>query len=380
MDTLKRVFNIQNSTWHSLIKGKTNQSLILNYRDTTEEAVLEFLTSHSGVEFVTTVFKAEEYVIGKEAVDIITAFVTLREPRHKQASHQASLSPSASISEDSFLDSISDKIQQQTSIQWNTESVSDQQLNDSSLTSDPDMNSSQQDSETEELPGASPLASDPSPLTPEVQAAITKVLTEYSNQQLLDQFRQKYKFVTVKNVLSIPKFYVKCFSSRLRTAYFTLRRKAKQLLKQPKTCFKPIEVTKNEVVDVQENISPFAKRMIEKMTSGEVVNTMFSFDYQSHRLLQRMNHEHQSLLRYLRTHVRGTPVYLRSNRSLVTFDKEPQFIAHLENLLKKSYPGEDLMRVNLEQLDATPLKYREPFMVLVKRCRAQPTYEFCKEK
>lgn len=370
MDSLKRVFRIPDTTWHSIIKSAACASLILNYRDVSEKTVRNFLTSHPRVESVVAVFKAESYVFGARIVDVTTAIVNLV-PCTPVTSRRATL----------------------RNVQTTTSKIDDKKLSrrrslDSGRVLDPSPSSSDyQSSDPEDLnvneqdafTGESPLTSDPSPLSPEVKAAVTQILVEYSNQQLLNQFRLKYRSITIQNVLSIPKHFIKCFSPSLKAAYFTLRRKAKKELHKIRTAHPPSTVQPQDLEPVQDTISPFARRMVEKMTAGEVVNTMFRFDYQSHRLLQRMSPEHQRLLRLLRLHRRVTPIYLLSNRSKIEVSNEAQFVAYTERLLKQAYPNEDLKRVDVDRLDATPLTYNGKYMVQVRRHRGQPTYEFCIE-
>lgn len=370
MESLKRRFKIDDSTYHSIVRATTCNSLILNYQDVSLSAVETYLTSHPSVGRIQSLFQSESYMFGHRAVTTITAIVELTSCYSTRSTgSQNRRRTRTSVTQTPSVRSTTD-IENSTQTSTSTDVSAREVRVSSELSANEDSDSS---NTTSTPTSVSSLIAD------EVAEKIHSILEKFSKTQLLADFRRKFPKITLTNVLKINKIYIPAFSPGLRIAYFTLLRKARKLLKQKSTQTSDVRVQSEDVQAPEIVVSGFAKKMIAKMTSGEVVNTLFSYDYNTAKAIKMLPLVHQKILVYLRKHVRGTPCYFKMIRGRIELP-ESKVVAYFEKILRQNYPSLSLERVDQSQLCQEPYIMNDPESKKILAEKTQPTYDYCLEQ
>lgn len=380
MESLKRRFKINDSTYHSIIRATNCNSLILNYRDVALSTVDEFLSSHPSVGRIQSLFQSESYMFGHKVVITITAIVELTSCYSTRTSTtQSAPNTVSSVSQTP----VSRRLTRSTSVyrsgvptssQTTSTAVEEPIAREVQPSSELSVSEDNSDDSNSSSPPPSPLNSIPD----EVSNRVHAILEDFAKKQLLTEFRRRFPKITLNNVLKIDKIYVPAFSPNLKVAYFTMRRKAKQSLQEQKTKTSAITVRSDDVQSEAMPVSNFAKKMIAKMTSGQVVNTLFNHDYNTARALKHLSLVHQKILVYLRKHVRGTPCYFKMPRNRIELP-EAKAIAYFERILQQNYPSLSLEKVDQTQLCQEPYIMYDPERKKIQKEKNVPTYAYCLE-
>lgn len=341
MDTLKRLFRIKDAILHSITRGASCTTIIAQWRDTTTSTVNSLLRTLTQVREITAVFESETYVYGSRLIVTVTAVVEL-----------------------------------QTCIQPSTPRSSRPHPSNASPDSNPSEVEPTQDEIAElDLSRVSEPVQDPE-VSPRLDLIIRTELNNFSNELQMQNFWDRYKRITVHNVLRIPYCYVRLFSPKLRSVYFAIKRQAKSRLSKGRktntTTVHPADVTVPN-----HPISQFAQKMVDKMVSGEVVNKFLNKEFQTSRLVNMLHPQGKRILKILKTHVAGTPMWLRQpTRGSVLLD-EPKVVTWMERYLRTNYPGIDFGPLVPQDLVSEPFIADANFIREVEKIRPMPEYIYC---